>query len=117
MHGFGAVPQCLTSLFLFTFLFFSAFISFFIFFLVGRTAERKDGVYLILLRWHTSLGSDKGSPVERHLFKSVHVHSEWGAGRGAKIQGDNLSGEAERTALHPVSQLHRMRDFLCTLID
>lgn len=25
-------------------------------------AERKDGVYLILLCWHTSLGSDKGAP-------------------------------------------------------
>lgn len=84
------------------FFFFSFSFSFFYSKLFLGSRER-DGVYLILLCWHTRLGSDKRASGAALI--QISACSQWiGAGKGNKIQRDNLSGEGERTVLHSVSQ-------------
>lgn len=88
--------QCSSSCSLFLLTFFFPFL--FFFFLLFRVAKR-DGVYLILLCWHTRLGSDKRT--SGAVLIQISACSQWiGAGKGSEIQCDNLCGEEERRVLH-----------------
>lgn len=85
-----------------SFLFLLPIYFYFILFLGGES--ERDGVYLILLCWHTRLGSDKRA--SGAVLIQIGACSQWmGAGKGNKIQCDNLSGEGERIVFHSVSQL------------
>lgn len=94
------IPDAKTILFFFLFVFsFLSSSSYFFFW-----AAKRDGVYLILLCWHTRLGSDKRT--SGAVLIQISACSQWiGAGKGSKIQCDNLSGKEERRVLHSVSQL------------
>lgn len=103
------------------FIFYNVYISvFFVFCFVfwggrDRIAERKYGVYLILLCWHTSLGSDKGAPWSGTYSNQCMF----------TVNGEQVEAIRYKPITFPERlgeqfyalflQLHRMRDFAAQL--